>query len=134
MATSAFSTAPRAQEMAQMNITPLVDVMLVLLVIFMIAAPVATGTLEMRLPQARRALPAPPPTKVLLQVHADGSYQLEGRPLSRAGLREALRDIGRHAPDTVVSIKADPAADYQAFTQALSAARQGGIQQLALAD
>ena len=133
MATSVFARAPRAEAMSQINITPLVDVMLVLLVIFMISAPMLTGNLDMRLPQTpETALPTPPPPKILLQVQADGSFVLDGQYLGQAALTRALTDVARGAPNTVVAIQADPDADYQAFTAALSATRAGGIANIAL--
>ena len=133
MATSVFSTHPRAEAMSQINITPLVDVMLVLLVIFMLAAPVVTGNLEMRLPQSTDGTPPPPPPQVLVQVQADGGYLLDGQYLGETALAQALGEIARGAPTTVVAIQADEGAEYQAFTGALAAARHSGIQNIALA-
>jgi biopolymer transport protein ExbD len=131
MATSVFTSGTRSEAMSQMNITPLVDVMLVLLVIFMISAPVLTGNLDMRLPQGDPQKTLPPP-RVLVQVQADGSYLLEGQYLGETALGQALGDIARGAPNTVVAIQADQGAEYQAFTDALSAARSNGITNIAL--
>jgi len=132
MATSVFASNPRSEAMAQMNITPLVDVMLVLLVIFMLAAPVVTGNLDMRLPQASPNTPVNPPPQASLRVMADGSLVLDGQYLGKAALAQALANIARDAPTTVVSIQADEGAEYQAFTDALSAARRSGITNIAL--
>jgi biopolymer transport protein ExbD len=133
MATSVFASRPQAEAMSQMNITPLVDVMLVLLVIFMIAAPVVTGNLDMRLPQAPETTPPPVP-RVTVQVQADGSFLLDGQYLGEQALAQSLGDIARGAPTTVVAIQADPGAEYEAFTDALAAARNSGIRNIALAN
>ena len=134
MATSAFAGNSRSgQAMAEINITPLVDVMLVLLIIFMVAAPMVTGSLDLRLPQ-----PTPPrpeqikPPRISLSVQADGSYVLDGVVLSERALQTALGDVARSAPNTIVAIAASENADYQAFTGALAAARHSGITNIAL--
>ncbi|QSX79163.1 ExbD/TolR family protein [Agrilutibacter solisilvae] len=132
MATSVFATGQRSEAMSQMNITPLVDVMLVLLVIFMISAPVLTGTLDMRLPQTGPERATIPPPRVTVQVQADGMFLLDGQMMGKAALAEALGDIARGAPTTIVAVKASQEAEYQSFTDALSAARRSGITNIAL--
>jgi biopolymer transport protein ExbD len=132
MATSAFADNGRSDRaMAEINITPLVDVMLVLLVIFMIAAPLVTRSLDMRIPQVGKPTTEKPP-RIALTVQADGSYQLDGAVLSARALQPALEEIARSAPGTVVEIGASGDADYQGFTNALAAARNSGITNIAL--
>ncbi|HEV8694468.1 MAG TPA: biopolymer transporter ExbD [Lysobacter sp.] len=134
MATSVFAGDSRSgQSMAEINITPLVDVMLVLLIIFMVAAPLVTGTLDLRLPQApQRDLPVTKPQHISLSVQADGSYVLDGVVLGERALQSALTNVARGAPNTIVSIAANENADYQAFTGALAAARNSGITNISL--
>lgn len=132
MATSAFADNGRSDRaMAEINITPLVDVMLVLLVIFMIAAPLVTRSLDVRVPQ-RGDPTAEKPPRIALTVQVDGSFLLDGAVLSARALQPALADIARSAPDTVVEIGAAGDADYQGFTNALAAARDSGIANIAL--
>jgi biopolymer transport protein ExbD len=119
--------------MAEMNITPLVDVMLVLLVIFMIAAPMVTRSIDLRLPQ----VPPPgaevtKPPHLSLRVLGDGQFTLEGAALGEAALASALGAAARRAPDTVVDVAVSEDADYQAFTTALATARRSGIGNIAL--
>jgi biopolymer transport protein ExbD len=132
MAASALSarTADRAT-LAEINITPLVDVMLVLLVIFMVTAPALTQTLSMRLPAGGEPTTIPP--RVELSVSAAGEFALDGRTLSDAGLRSALADVAMRSPQSVVEIAASRDADYQAFTTALAAARSSGLDNITLA-
>lgn len=136
MATSMFAgdsgsgRGVQGQPMVEMNITPLVDVMLVLLVIFMIAAPMVTRSIDLKLPQ----LPPPDtqPPHLSLRVLGAGQFALEGAALSEQALASALGDAARHAPDTIVDVAVSENADYQAFTTALATARRSGISNIAL--
>ncbi|GAB3387585.1 biopolymer transporter ExbD [Lysobacter fragariae] len=131
---SAYASDSRSgRAMAEMNITPLVDVMLVLLIIFMVAAPMMTRTMEMRLPQAPRdSSPPIKPVKMTLSVQADGTYALDGATLTAAALQASLASVARDAPNTIVEIAANADADYQSFSGALAAARNSGITNIAL--
>jgi len=141
MAASVFRDSPRSStdlsrgghtEVAQINITPLVDVMLVLLVIFMVATPVMTGKIDLRLPQAiDTAKPLPPPERVVLQVDGSGQFRLDGVALDRAALPQALRDLMQADPRTVVQITANPDADYQDFAWTLAEAQRNGVRDIA---
>lgn len=131
MSDSAFATQSRgSREMATMNITPLVDVMLVLLVIFMIAAPVVTRSLPLDLGRGNGR--SEPPPRVQLQVQADGNFLLDGVQLGAASLDVALRSVAQRSPDSVIQIDASGDADYQGFTTALASARRNGLGHIAL--
>jgi len=136
MATSMFAgdtgrgSAGRA--MAEMNITPLVDVMLVLLIIFMVAAPLATRSLDLRLPQAPPQPQLIKPPHVSLSVRGDGQFALDGAVLSEAALTTALGALARRAPNTIVDVTVSESADYQAFTTALATTRHSGLSNIAL--
>ncbi len=124
----AFSAAARDSVVAEMNITPLVDVMLVLLVIFMVSAPVLTRSVDATLPQSR---PLPPetiqPNVLQLEVSDAGSYQLDGRPLSPDELWRRLDDAVVSDPRTVLRVHASSGADYQQVVTAMAEARNRGI-------
>ncbi|GAB2508385.1 ExbD/TolR family protein [Lysobacter humi (ex Lee et al. 2017)] len=128
---AAYADAPRNDAIAQINITPLVDVMLVLLVIFMIAAPAVTQTLATRLPADTR-IETKPSMPLQLEVTALGEFTLDGRALAEPALRAALAEVARRAPDTVLRIRASDAADYQAFATALAAAQGSGLVNLSV--
>ena len=134
MAVSAFPSDTRhhRRDVAEINITPLVDVLLVLLVIFMVTAPVASGRLDLRLPQASPPQPMQPPPRVELRVQADGVYLLDGRMLIGDELPAALRAIARKAPTSVLQISAAEEADYQAFARALAHAQRSGLDNIAM--
>lgn len=131
MASSTFSASTFSNHptVAEINVTPLVDVMLVLLIIFMVTAPVLTKSLNIHLP-VPSADRISEPRKVALTVQQDGSFDLDGQRLSVAQLPAALAAIVRGEPDTVLEIGANADADYQGFTYALSAAKESGVQNI----
>lgn len=133
MAASAYAPRLRDAAMADMNVTPLVDVMLVMLVIFMIAAPAVTGTLSTRLP-APGPTPPVPPERVELRVQAHGAFVLDGRTLDALALRAALADVAHRSPDAVLQVSASDDSEYQGFATALAAARASGIANIATGD
>ena len=136
MATSMFAGDSRGTSgrmITEMNITPLVDVMLVLLIIFMVAAPIATRSLDLTLPQ--KPTPQPEtikPPHLRLGVQGDGQFTLEGMALSEKALSAALRNAARATPNAIVDVTVSEKADYQAFTSALAAARRSGLTNIAL--
>ncbi|SFL10072.1 ExbD/TolR family protein [Lysobacter sp. cf310] len=135
MAVSAYFESPSrsdARAVAEINITPLVDVLLVLLVIFMVAAPVMSGTLDMRIPGRSDPIEQTPPPRVQLAVQADGSYLLDGQVVAAGSLRDELANLAVAAPRTVLQISANADADYQGFATAVSAAQDSGLKNLAL--
>ncbi|KRC34541.1 MULTISPECIES: biopolymer transporter ExbD [unclassified Lysobacter] len=135
MAVSAYFDSPSrndARAVAEINITPLVDVMLVLLVIFMVAAPVMTGTLNLNLPVATPPTAEAPPPRVQLSVQVDGSYMLDGQAVAAVSLQDALDTLAGRAPRTVLEIAANADADYQGFATAVSAAKESGLKNIAL--
>ena len=136
MATSMFAGDSRGtgdRVIAEMNITPLVDVMLVLLIIFMVAAPIATRSLDLTLPQRREPLPdTVKPPHLRLVVQGDGQFSLDGAALGEQALSAALRNAARATPNAIVDVTVSEDADYQAFTSALAAARRSGLTNIAL--
>ena len=126
----AFAQATGGERtMAEMNITPLVDVMLVLLVIFMIAAPAITHQLSWELPQPRPPM-AKPPTVLNLQVQSGDILALDGRVLSRRELAAALTAATNREPGLLVKVQVDPAAEYSAAVSAMATARNAGVENL----
>lgn len=122
----AFSAAVRESPVAEMNITPLVDVMLVLLVIFMVSAPLLSQPLRATLPQ--EAPPAPlKPLQLQVEVLSDGAYRLDGRPLGPEQLWHRLDEAVITDPNAVLRISSASDADYQPMVTVLAQARARGI-------
>ncbi len=126
----AFANRDAALPVAAINITPLVDVLLVLLVIFMVTAPVLARSLDTRLPQSVDH-PLPPPTQLHLRVDAAGGYWLEGKAVDRGALVDTLRSVAAGDPDLQLVLRSDDDGEYQGFVTALSAAREAGIRGIA---
>jgi len=123
----AFANARSTQDsMAEINITPLVDVMLVLLVIFMVTAPLLEQRLPMMLSQESRTPPRPPEVLVL-QVQPGDVFTLAGQVLPGVALEQALATRAAERPDLVVKLAIDPDADYQSAATAMAAANRAGV-------
>ncbi|KAF1719897.1 ExbD/TolR family protein [Pseudoxanthomonas wuyuanensis] len=119
--------------LAEINITPLVDVMLVLLVIFMVTAPMLSRPLQLSLPQSSDQVSPLKPRQLDLAVAADGSLRLDDRPIAAAELQRQLEEAASADPDTLLRIRAAGDADYQQLVAALALARNSGLMQIGLA-
>ena len=134
MTASVFAAPNPAQgAIAGINITPLVDVMLVLLVIFMVTMPIRSEVLALDIPQVGPPQPPTPrPEPVRLDVLADGGVMLDGVRLELAALPAELRAQHAQAPTAIVSLHSSEAAEYRAFALALAAARAAGYREIAI--
>ena len=141
----AFANRDAALPVAAINITPLVDVLLVLLVIFMVTAPMLTQGVKIELPKvAAEALPTDSQQQVLtLSVQADGGYywnlgselDTEHRTDSAVSLEEMTSKVGALIAargDTQVYIRADGHADYATVLAGMAALQKGGVSNLGL--
>ncbi|WP_395790838.1 ExbD/TolR family protein [Aquimonas sp.] len=127
-----FASDSDSSEFAGINVTPLVDVMLVLLILFMISAPLVMQRLDLPLPQAT---PQPSPevtNKLELRMDAAGVVWMGGRELSRAALRGVLTLEAGRGDTPILSIDASPEAPYQAVAEVLSLAQNVGLDKLEL--
>ena len=129
----AFGTQDNDDDlMNEINMTPMVDVMLVLLIVFMITLPVMNQALNIKLPQtSAQPITAPEPTLLNLGIRADGSYSLNGKDASPAELRAAFDTAAQQEPQPQLRIQGDKAAAYDAVAQAMSWASTAGLTNLA---
>ena len=123
----AFSASVRDSAVAEINITPLVDVMLVLLIIFMVSAPMVSRPLAVSIPQNIEVVQPIKPPSLLLEIGDDGAYRLDGRVLTQQQLSERLQDSVVTDPRTVLTVHATSNADYQRVVTAMAQARDSGI-------
>ena len=122
------------EQNSEINVTPFVDVMLVLLIIFMVAAPLATVSVPIELPRAV-APPSPnPPTPVFISVQNDGDVYVGDFRSSVGTLGQDLTDqIGRRNPaDERIFIRADRTTRYGDFMQVMNALQDNGFYSVAL--
>lgn len=122
-----LSSRPTPAPMSEINVTPLVDVMLVLLVIFILTAPLLTSAIRLDLPQAEGARSGEAPLSVTLVVDAQGRFYLNDQPVSREQLDERLRQLARRNPDTEVQLRADASIAYGRVVEVMGLASQAGL-------
>jgi biopolymer transport protein ExbD len=116
--------------MAEINMTPLVDVMLVLLIIFMITMPVITRQIDVTLPASTSAVPATEQQTYLVQVRTDGQWTLDGTAVTPQALAQQLADAVHGAPDTRVHLAGDTAVDYGEMMRVMDVLRGAGVTNL----
>jgi biopolymer transport protein ExbD len=118
----------QAADLSEINTTPLVDVMLVLLIIFLITIPVINTSVAVRLPQQANQLRQSQPETVLISIDAAGqSYWFDARVSDAQSLQEKLKQISGQLPQPAVHIRGDARADFEAVARVLSACQQAGI-------
>ena len=130
MAFGGFDKARSAAPMADINMTPLIDVMLVLLVIFIITAPLFTHAIRLDLPKAASA-PAPQtPKTITLSIDDAGRLYWDAQPLTLDALRARLAQAGKTVPPPELHLRASRATRYDVIAQVMSAAQQAGLDRI----
>jgi len=123
----------RSRPMAEINVTPFVDVMLVLLIIFMVAAPLMTVGVPVELPKtAANALPGEQEEPLTVTVTAEGIVMIQTTEVQRAELVNRLRAIGAERDSTRVYLRADGAVPYADVMQIMGALNRGGFNDIGL--
>jgi biopolymer transport protein TolR len=121
---------PGAQPMSDINVTPLVDVMLVLVVIFIITAPLLASAIRLDLPKADAAKSVDVPQFVTLAVDKSGQAFLNDKPLSLDELSGQLAKTAGQNPDTEVQLRADEAVPYGKVVEVMGAAQKAGLNRI----
>jgi biopolymer transport protein TolR len=117
----------RGNVTSDINVTPMVDVMLVLLIIFMVVTPVL-ASYEASLPEAQHVVPEPDDDVVTLGIDAQGVYHVGGNAISPAQLPNVLRGIYAGRPnDHLLFLRADRTVGYDVVLSAIDAARAAGV-------
>ena len=127
----AFGTQDEPDEvMNEINMTPLVDVMLVLLIIFIITVPVMKHAVNIDLPRASSEPEQPKPQNIVFTVAADGSYYWNEQKIEDAELVGRLAAEAAKDPQPELHIRGDKAVRYERVAQAMSAAREAGVRKI----
>jgi len=116
--------------MNEINMTPLVDVMLVLLIIFMITIPVMKHAVQIDLPHAVNQPQQIKPEAIRLSVDAKGAYYWNEAPLADANLMQQLSAAAIRQPQPELHIRGDKAVRYERVAQAMAAAQKAGLRKI----
>ncbi|MFN2382455.1 MAG: ExbD/TolR family protein [Guyparkeria sp.] len=118
------------EPMAEMNVIPLVDVMLVLLVVFIVAAPVITHSVTLDLPKASSDRQTEDPESVTLSLDGEGRLYLDDEPVSESRLESVLIQARRDSDELVVYLRADESVPYRLVARAMATVKTAGIERL----
>ena len=131
MAFGSFHAKPATAPMAEINVIPLVDIMLVLLVIFIITAPLLTHAVKIDLPQAQSAPIEQPAERVELAIDGEGlSYWNGERLADEAALVERLAAAGRQSMPPELHLRVDRSTRYERVAAVMSAAGRAGLSRI----
>jgi biopolymer transport protein ExbD/biopolymer transport protein TolR len=120
-----------ARPMSDINMTPLIDVMLVLLVIFMITAPLMTASLRLDLPKSEAATPSDAPSFIAVAITPDGKLHLGDDELDAAAFQQRVAELGRANPQMEVQLRADKAVPYGQVAELIGWVQAAGLSRIA---
>ena len=127
MAFGRLERSTGAPPMSDINITPLIDVMLVLVVIFIITAPLLASSIRLDLPRTEAATPNDTPQFVLVVVDKTGQVFVNDKPVVKQELARQLAHIARRNPDAELQLRADTAVPYGRIVEVMGIAQKAGL-------
>ena len=133
----AFSSNSSGGAMADMNVTPLVDVMLVLLIIFMVTAPPMTYQIQVDLPQKSNVPPPKvenPPEPIRIHVQTGGTVAWNGSPVPMGSLQAQFDVEGARDVQPTIEITTDPDAEYETLAKVLARTKNAGLQKISIVE
>ncbi len=119
-----------SEPMSEINVTPMVDVMLVLLVIFILTAPLMASSIKLDLPKTDAAKASEAPKFVTLVVDKSGQIFLNDKPITIDELKTSLLQTAVKNPDTEVQLRADEAVPYGKVVEVMGAAQKAGLNRI----
>ena len=127
MAFGRLERNPGSRPMADINMTPLIDVMLVLLVIFMITAPLMTTSLKLDLPKTEGARPSDAPLFIAVAINEQGQMFVGDEAVTSEQLLQRARDAARRDPLTEVQLRADSRVPYGRVAELIGLVQDAGL-------
>jgi len=128
----AFSTQDNDEVMSEINVTPLVDVMLVLLVVFIVTAPLLTNSIPINLPKTEAVAPVEQKDPLVVSIDGAGKWFLNKDEIQPELLRTNLESAKQQDPQLRVQLQADDSANYGQVAKAMAAIEKAGITKLAV--
>ena len=132
MAFASFDSKSASAPMADINMVPLIDVMLVLLVIFIITAPLMSSALRLDLPRAEGAQASDAPQSIELAIDAQGQLFVAGTAVDETTLRTRVAEAARLNPATEVQLRADRNVPYGRVAERIGLVQKGGLTRVGL--
>jgi biopolymer transport protein TolR len=124
--------AGRYRPMAEINVTPLVDVMLVLLVVFMVAAPLLTVGVPVDLPQTKAPSITEPKEPLVITVNSSGDIYIQETQVQTDALVPRLQAITNNNPDATLYVRGDKAINYGRVLEVMSLVSEAGFKKVSL--
>ncbi len=130
MAFGGLEKKQTAAPMADINMTPLIDVMLVLLVIFIITAPLFTHAIRLDLPKVAAAPARQTPQTISLSIDGAGKLYWDSKPITLDQMRAAFAQEGKRADQPEIQLRAERSTRYEVIAQVMGAAQQAGLERI----
>ncbi|MFM0734319.1 biopolymer transporter ExbD [Paraburkholderia sediminicola] len=130
MAFGGLEKKQTAAPMAEINMTPLIDVMLVLLVIFIITAPLFTHAIRLDLPKVAAAPARQTPQTISLSIDAAGKLYWNGNVITLQQMRAQFVEAGKQADQPEIQLRAERSTRYEVIAQVMGAAQQAGLERI----
>jgi biopolymer transport protein TolR len=117
----------------EINVTPMIDVLLVLLIIFMLVVPMSRKAIDLQLPDpSEQQQSSNPPPQIVLEVLPNNGFAVNKEPLTRANLAARLKEIYDGRPEKIIFVKGDPKVKYADVIFAMDVARGAGVKVIGL--
>jgi biopolymer transport protein ExbD len=125
-----FNEESASRPMSEINVTPLVDVMLVLLIVFIVTAPLFTHSIKIDLPRAQTQVNQEKPDTITLAIDAEGRFFWNNQPLDRSQLSRHLDESAARTPQPELHIRADKETRYQVLADVMAEAQRVKLQRV----
>ena len=127
-----FSTQDSDEVLSEMNVTPLVDVMLVLLVVFIVTTPMMTNAIKINLPKTDAVATQQKKDPVVVSVDQDGTFYLAKNEVAPELLEKSLQDVKNQDPEVRVQLQADAGVNYGQVAKAMASIERAGITRISV--